>query len=156
MRAKRPPDPMKIQPPLIPVIDVVFDLLIFFLLIPSVCAPSGYLTTNLPESGSPRGSTVQTDVVRIRIEVRDANDTHGAEIRLADGNESLGVYDEKNNDVFRKLHDFLVRRQSEGVSSETPVLIAPTLACRQKYVVKAFDAAVEAGFKRINFAVPYE
>jgi biopolymer transport protein ExbD len=147
---------MKIQPPLIPVIDVVFDLLIFFLLIPSSGVSDGYLTTNLPESEGPNGGKAQKDEVRIRIEVLDANDTHGAEIYLTERNESLGVYNERDNDIFKKLHDFLVQRQSEGVSKETPILIAPSMACRQKFVVKAFDAAVEAGFKKIHFAVPYE
>jgi biopolymer transport protein ExbD len=149
MRTKRPPEAMKIQPPLIPVIDVVFDLLIFFLLIPSTGSSDGYLTTNLPESEGPVSSKQIKHEERIRIDILDVVDhPDQVEIIFAE-NKNLGG-------DFKALTDSLVTLGESGMSKETPILLAPTMACRQKFVVKGFDAAVTAGFKKIQFAVPYE
>jgi len=140
---------MKIQPPLIPVIDVVFDLLIFFLLIPSTSQSDGYLTTNLPESEGPVSTKKVIHEERIKIELLDSGvNAEKCEIILTETKELGSNFD--------ALRDGLIVLRSGGMSDKMPVLIAPSMACRQKFVVQGFDAAVAAGFKNIQFAVPYE
>jgi len=73
MFLKRPKAPLRIQPPLIPVIDVVFNLLIFFMLLPSTAAGEGYLTTNLPTSSGPVAGKPQLTEVRLRVQLYDVS-----------------------------------------------------------------------------------
>jgi len=149
MNAKRPPEAMKIQPPLIPVIDVVFDLLIFFLLIPSVSQSDGYLTTNLPTSEGPVSGKPVIHEERIKIELLDEGEKGEDVSIILNEVQQLG----KN---FAGLEAGLTELRGRGMSADMPVLIAPTMACRHKWVVKAFDAATGARFTKIQFAVPYE
>jgi biopolymer transport protein ExbD len=48
MNVQKPAEARRMQPPLTPMIDCTFNLLIFFLLAPSFSLSEGYLTTNLP------------------------------------------------------------------------------------------------------------
>jgi biopolymer transport protein ExbD len=151
MRLLPPPPAGRIQPPLIPVIDVVFDLLIFFLLIPSVAPSNGYLTTNLPEAGGGRDGGQQVDPGKlfVRIALQDEGPRSEDVSIVLNDTKDLGTR-------FDALRDGLIELRARGLSEHVAILIAPTQACRQKYVVQAFDAAVAAGFTDIHFAVPYE
>ena len=67
MRVKKPSDPAKMQPPMTPMIDCTFNLLIFFILSPSFDMTEGFLTTNLPTTSGPVAGKAQVNVVRIKI-----------------------------------------------------------------------------------------
>ncbi len=137
---------VKIQPPMTPMIDIIFQLLIFFLLTPSFQSHEGYLTTNLPKDQGPNPKT-QENMERIKIELLDeGNEGEGVSIILND-TQSLG-------DNFKGLRSALEGYRAQGLQPSHPVLISPTMAVRHKFVVRAFDAAVMARFTRIHFAVP--
>jgi biopolymer transport protein ExbD len=149
MKMRPPPLAGRMQPPLIPVIDVVFDLLIFFLLIPSVSTASGYLTTNLPSQGGPNPQGDLEDPVCVRIALLDEGP----------GSEKVSIVFNDKQELgtdFDALREGLVELRARGLSDRIPVRIEPTSGCRQKYVVQAFDAAAAAKFNTIQFAVPYE
>jgi biopolymer transport protein ExbD len=137
---------VKIQPPMTPMIDCIFQLLIFFMLMPSSAGREGYLTTNLPKDQGPNPTT-QTNMERLKIELLDeGNEGVGVSIILND-TQSLG-------DNFAALRAALEGYRAQGLQPTHPILISPTMAVRHKFVVRAFDAAVTARFTNINFAVP--
>jgi len=142
----------KIQLCMTPMIDIVFNLVIFFLLMPSFEATEGYLPTNLPDTGSRPGPlTRQPEPVRIDLWHAESapGDPGGARILL--NREPLKNIGELRAEL-KAVHD---RQAAEGKKPErTPVLIAPEATVWHKHVVAAFDAAVDAGFERIQFAVP--
>ena len=137
---------VKIQPPMTPMIDIIFQLLIFFLLTPTFQSHEGYLTTNLPRDQGPNPTT-QQNMERIKIELLDeGNEGEGVSIILND-TQSLG-------DNFDNLRAALEGYRAQGLQPSHPVLISPTMAVRHKFVVRAFDAAVMARFTSVHFAVP--
>jgi biopolymer transport protein ExbD len=133
------------QPPMTPMIDCTFNLLIFFLLTPSFATNEGYLTTNLPRQGGCPGP--EPPALRIKVELEAAGPgAEGVVIRLNE-TQSLG-------DNFGALAAALEAMRKQGLAAEFPVLIAPGSGVRHKWVVKAFDAAVASRYTNIQFAVP--
>ena len=138
----------KIQLCMTPMIDIVFNLLIFFLLMPSFEATEGYLPTNLPNTDGRDGPVMkQPEPVRIDLWQADA-DPEGVRILL--NRETVGNVGELRS----HLRDLRRRRPAAETGKDTPVLISPDMTVWHKHVVAAFDAAVDAGFKKIEFAVP--
>jgi len=129
-----------------PMIDIVFLLLIFFLLSPRTHTDVGYLTTNLPRQGPGCGFPYR-EPKALEIELRvPAVNSESVAIVLSHG-EALG-HD------FRGLLGRLADLRQRGLPADYPVRIRPWAACRYKWVVRAFDVAVAAGFANIQFTVP--
>jgi len=148
-RAERREQPKKLQPPMTPMIDVVFQLIIFFMLIPNQQAGEGYLTTNLPDTSGPVAGKRQIDVQRIKIELElPDNDNKGVNIVLNDRH----VFGRNFGGLLAALQGLKAR----GLPADHPVLISPWMGTRHKWVVRAFDMAVMARFTNIHFGVPYD
>jgi biopolymer transport protein ExbD len=128
-------------------IDIVFLLLIFFLLLPMPEAGQAYLTTNLPPFGGPNDEPFPGEprAVEIELHVPESNQD-GVGIVLNRGR--------RFGRDFRGLLAALEDLRHRGLPADYPVRIAPEGACRHKWVVRAFDVAVAARFNRIEFAVP--
>jgi len=142
-------DGAKMQPPMTPMIDCVFNLLIFFILTPSFSLTEGYLTTNLPAGPGPGVIEGPKWEYPLKIALHDAG-RRGEDVDIVlNDYQSLGS-------SFQALGAALRGFRVAGLSAECPVLIAPTAACRHKWVVKAFDEAVGARFDKVHFAVPSE
>ena len=135
----------KLEPPMTPMIDIIFQLLIFFLLTPTFQAHEGYLTTNLPKTG-PVAREQPPIPARIKIGLED---TYGPDeiVIVLNDTQVLG-----NN--FDTLKAMLRDYQGRGIAPDHPVLIAPEMSIKHKWVVKAFDVAILARFTNIHFAVP--
>jgi biopolymer transport protein ExbD len=136
------------QPPMTPMIDCVFNLLIFFLLTPSFAQGEGYLTTNLPQAEGPNPGTQVKLIERIKVSLEGADPNSENVIITLNDTQSLG-------DNFDQLTASLQAYRNQGIAPDHPVLIAPTMDCRHKWVVKAFDSAVASRFTNIQFAVPH-
>ena len=123
-------------------IDIIFNLLIFFLLTPTFQAKEGYLNTNLPKKGP---GTPTEERLKIFLEVPADNDEQVV-IFFRDDKVPLGGY----TDLYDKLRDLRQR----GYGEDKPILISPVAEVRHKWVVKAFDYTIWAGFKNIQFTIP--
>ena len=136
---------VKIRPPMTPMIDIIFQLLIFFLLTSSFPLHEGYLTTNLPRYSGPNdGRLPIPDMLKVGLVQRGAS---GSEVEIFfDGR--LVLPD------FRALEAELRGLRARGLAPDYPILIAPTAGVRHKWVVRAFDAITAARFRKICFAVP--
>ena len=147
MKIKRATKAAKMQPPMTPMIDCVFNLLIFFMLTPSSTS-EGYLTTNLPNNTGPVANRDQKDIKRIKIELI-AEGARGENVSIVlNETQNLGAN-------FEGLRAALEQLRAQGLPPDHPVLIQPDMATRHKWVVKAFDQAVASRFTAIHFAVPY-
>ncbi len=152
---ERRDEPEKLQPPMAPMIDIVFQLIIFFMLIPNQQAGEGYLTTNLPTTSGPVAGKPQIDVQRIKIELELPQNDEGVII------DNKGVNIVLNDsqvfgDNFGGLLAALQGLKTKGLPADHPVLISPWMGTRHKWVVRAFDMAVMARFTNIHFGVPYD
>jgi biopolymer transport protein ExbD len=137
-----------VVPNLAPMVDVIMVLLIFFLLGTSLDLVSqGVLQTELdPSSGPGAGARVEINPL-IRIALADLRAGQGARIFLLD--EPLG------DDDFDGLYRLLRDRRQAGADPANPVVIGAETTVRWKFVVKAMDAAVRAGFTNVQFAVSF-
>jgi biopolymer transport protein ExbD len=127
-----------------PMIDIVFNLVIFFLLMPSFQAVEGYLPTNLPGEG--RGPC-RTLLPGYRISLEADGEEGGVMIWL----------NGTRMDDFRELRvqlDAAAQRLGDEQRLEVPVVISPTTGTWHKHVVAAFDAAIAAGLPSIAFTMP--
>ncbi len=135
-------------PNLAPMVDVIMVLLIFFLLGASVnLVKEGALPTELDtKSGPSEGAAVQI-MPLIRIALQDVNKGESCDIYVMeqplDGND------------FDALYRFLRERRAAGADPENPVVIGGETTVRWKFMIKAMDAAVHAGFKNVQFAVSF-
>jgi len=156
MKIRKPSDPAKMSPPMTPMIDCTFNLLIFFILTPSFDLSEGFLTTNLPNYSGP-GIEGPHIPPHLKIELFDV----GPDGQYVDGakNEFCSITFNNTQNLggnFEALRAALEDKRNQGLAATTPVLISPTMACKHKWVVKAFDAAVAARYTKIQFSVPYQ
>ena len=133
-----------IQPPLTPMIDIVFQLLLFFLLACQFRANEGQIAANLPDISGKPPSIVSVDPIDITLR--------------ASGQDNLGVLiTVQHTDVplttAEELHSYLMQmKQRHGdQASEVPVTIKPLGNVRWNHVVNAFNQAIRADYKKVGF-----
>lgn len=144
-RKQRRREAGKLQPPLTPMIDVTFQLLLFFLLSTTFREQEGLIPGSLPQIGLP-DPIVSPDPVNIKVlPAGDANasaafEVSGAQTRIAGPAELVAE---------------LERRKGIG-GVKLPVLIAPMPEVRWEWVMEAYNAAVKCKFEKIAFASDQE
>jgi biopolymer transport protein ExbD len=135
----------------VPMLDVMFNLLIFFLITASFRSPEALLGARVPRSV---GVSAQASLplVPIRIYLEPSTHDGAMVIRvssavLADAT-SLSIVD-----GFQQLFGHLSRMKNQpGVTDQTPVIIAARNQAEWDQVVGAYNAAVRAQFKQVVFA----
>ncbi len=135
-------------PNLAPMVDVIMVLLVFFLLGASLnLVKQGVLQTELdPRSGPGAGAAVEINP-RIRIGLR--GDADADSVRILVMEEPLA------ENSFEGLRALLIEKRRAGADQSNMVVIGADTTVRWRHVVKAMDAAVQAGFKNVQFAVSF-
>jgi biopolymer transport protein ExbD len=135
-------------PNLAPMVDVIMVLLVFFLLGASLnLVKQGVLQTELdPRSGPGHRAAVEV-IPRIRIALRTAAEPESVRIFLME--EPLP------ENTFEGLRSVLLAKRRAGADADNMVVIGADTTVRWRYVVRAMDAAVQAGFKNVQFAVSF-
>jgi len=143
-REKRPQPKPKIQPPLTPMIDVTFQLLLFFLLTFTFREAEGQIPGSLPEEGT-GGISAQQQLDRpVIITLRPTGRYRESVIyEISD----LNVSPQNAKDLYTQL---LARANRVGL--DVPVVIKPNGNVRWEHVVNAFNQAIAVKFKNIGFA----
>jgi biopolymer transport protein ExbD len=138
-------------PNLAPMVDVIMVLLIFFLLGASLdLIKEGVLQTELdPRSGPGAGAAVRVNPL-IRIVLENADDGRGCNIYLNDTPFPANNFDALREELRRKADPRL-----GGADTSNPIVVGAQTNVRWKFVIKAMDAAVRAGFKNVQFAVSW-
>lgn len=153
--------PAKVEIPMAPMIDVIFQLLIFFLLNLRIVAPEGNYNLNMPVAG-PRAISTEQNLPEIKVGLR--SDREGNLIQLTFGSKDLG-----NDDVaFERLNNeilSIVGRPGNPLTKEVEVEIDADFETQYKYVVQAiskctgrYDAdnkQIARYIEKIKFAPPH-
>ena len=143
-RKQRPKPKADMQPPLTPMIDVTFQLLLFFLLTCEFRESEGMIPGTLPAKGNFTQVTSDTPPLEpITIKPRASIDRKSA------GYEMTGI--PTVLDGPQKLFDALMARKAALGSDEVPVVILPGNDVPWEFVVEAFNQAVRAQYKKIGF-----
>ncbi len=133
---------------LTPMIDVTFNLLVFFLLGTSFMQAEGSLSSRMARFGS-RSNTATLPVTPLRLLI-DPVDNAPGQVRLRIEN---SVYVPRD---YAELADVLVQLRSGGLGfdADTPVVIHAGDLVPWDHVVNAFNAARRAGYASVNFGAP--
>ena len=126
------------QPPLTPMIDVVFQLLLFFLLSCQFIQKEGVIPARLPEIvDGPQVRAITVTILPAGV------DRQGAVFRVAGDVAGL--------DSAEQLHARLAAIGRDPMLREAGVCIRPSGQVRWRHVVDAMNPAVRAEYKKVSF-----
>jgi len=133
-----------------PMIDIVFLLLMYFLLVGEFLPPEGLFEMDLPRSLE-RPQPVDALALPqppVRIEIRSTGDAPGAY--------SIAMTGPLPRDVSSYDQLYLALEGSKGrlLASEQAFVIAPAADTRWEHTLGVFNAILRAGYERVRFAPP--
>ena len=144
----RPEGPM--QPPLTPMIDVTFQLLLFFLLTFTFRQAEGQIPGSLPAAAAALSVDVpETMEIVLRPAPGATTEDRACSYLLRQGEQPI-----RQTTSPRQLYDLLeAQKQKLGEfgAAEVPVVIRAAKDVPWRYVVDAFNAAIRAEFQKIGF-----
>jgi biopolymer transport protein ExbD len=134
----------KYQPPLMPLIDVVFTLLLFFLVAARQRVAEGMIPANLPDlaRGPAAGATIRKTPLKITL-YAVGTDNMGVRMQVENSSQELA----NAGELYRYLSQV-----KNTLGADVPIVIRPTGNVRWEHVVNAFNQAVRAAFKTVGFA----
>lgn len=132
MQLTRQPATSKVDVPMAPMIDIVFQLLIFFMLNLKIVAPEGDFNVNLPKTGGPG---IESSAP-IRVGLR--SDADGNLIQLTLGTRNLGndaaAFERLNREILQ-----IIGRPGNPATAEVEVEIDADFETQYRYVVQAIS-----------------
>ncbi len=138
------------QPPLTPMIDVVFQLLLFFLLGCKFVQDEGQIKANLPDVSGPPNPSLVKEPVKIQLMATGVHD-EGVLIEVSGATDKTLANASEVWDLLVALRNQLEGGQEE---SDIPVIITPDERVQWKFVVDTFNHAVRAKYKNVGFSTP--
>jgi biopolymer transport protein ExbD len=138
---------------LTPMMDVMFNLLVFFIVTSSFTLPEGALEARLPKSvGVSASAAMAVPVVPIRIYLEAPTAGQVSVIRVSTSLKadaaSLNLAKDFE-DLYQLLGDL---KKRPGIGEGTPVIIAAKPDVAWDQVVNAYNAAIRAKYKNVVFA----
>ena len=137
---------------LTPMIDVVFQLLIYFLLATNFALGEQVFRLDLPDRTGSTNEVDPFDLMEEPLRIRVAStgpDGESLSISIE------GPFPQPAN--LMELEEFLRASRSSNAGfflEDHPVDIVPTPTTRWEHVVDVFNAAVRAGYTKVQFASP--
>jgi biopolymer transport protein ExbD len=132
------------QPPMTPMIDVTFQLILFFILTFEFRETEGTIPGTLPSKGTVAQETTDTpppDPIQIRVIPSQNRESATYEMTGV----SMAIQ------TVGELGKLLEQRQQQIGSKEVPILIFPSQYVPWGFVVEAFNQAKKAKFQKIGF-----
>lgn len=161
MKLTRTGAPSKVEIPMAPMIDIVFQLLIFFMLNLKIIAPEGDFNINLPSLTQTDGGDESVSTIKVGLQ----SDRDGNLTRLTLGGNNLG----NDNAAFERLNGEILKiigRPGNPLASEIEVELDADFECQYKYIVKAISSCtgrhdpqtkqVARYLEKIKFAPPHK
>ena len=160
---RKEPEPTG-QPPLTPMIDVTFQLLIFFLLTSTFSEDEGQIPGKLPAVGGGRGSVITPLTINISNDGEKAEyviEFNGSSteainagpIETGQGQESKDLQKQRNvggDELYERLKQL---KENDGLDLEKQIIkIEGNGDVQWKFMVQAFNAARRVGFAQVGFA----
>ena len=130
------------QPPMTPMIDCVFQLLLFFLLTCQFRVQEGQIKANLPNIAGPQmAPEIPVEPLRINL-TPQGSDNEGVVIDIVGNRSPSGM---------AELYGMLRELQDSG-GPDRPVIIKPLENVRWGHVVDAFNQAIRARYTNVGLA----
>ena len=142
-RAKRGRAKAKISVPMTPMIDVTFQLLIYFMLTTVFRQAEGQIPGTLPKAGAAGAATTEQLSSELKISLY-AEGQDGADVRYEIDRHTAALGSAK--ELHEALGDFM---DSDG--ADTRIIINAKSDVRWKYVVEVFNQVVANKFTNIAF-----
>jgi biopolymer transport protein ExbD len=131
-------------------IDVVFLLLVYFVVTANFATDEGVLSAKLPASPGLSRASVGPPKRPLRIVVSSAG-RHGYRIRIDGIGTAPGDFAQLAQSLTELQYD--PERGLRGpYKDDHPVIIEPDGAVRWQHVVNAFNAAIKARYRNVSFA----
>jgi biopolymer transport protein ExbD len=144
--------PVKFQPPLMPLIDVMFTLMLFFLIASTFRQQEGLIASTLPGKGGPVDAPEPVLTLDIPIYVQ-AIGGGGARYSTETGQTFDDYVGRDSNSAASGVYDYLAsRRKGLPTPENSQVIISPTGNVPWQYVVQVYNQAVRAKFVKVGFA----
>jgi biopolymer transport protein ExbD len=142
---------------LTPMMDVMFNLLVFFIVTSSFTLPEGSLEARLPRSvGVSASAAMAVPVVPIRIYLEASTTGEVQVIRVSTSLKSDAAslnLTKDFEDLYQLLGDL---KKRPGIGDSTPVIIAAKPDVSWDQVVNAYNAAIRAKYKNVVFAYSFD
>lgn len=170
-RKSKVADTDEVKLDLTPMIDIVFNLLIFFMTATKFRTEEGMIESFLPKNRGQAAGTPQIDLNDVRIRLlwydgsgRPTEAEKGGLVVLKIGDESFNAPGEfeahhypENSPLWGKLHEKLLAFKAgyKGSGEQgLPVIIDARKQVPTKFVISALNEVVRAGIKDVTFAAP--
>jgi biopolymer transport protein ExbD len=142
----------KVEVPMAPMIDVVFQLLIFFMLTLKILPPEGDFNINMP-IGAP--STSNTEILTPDIKIRLIANRDGSLADMRLGQNSLGndpdfVFQRLNNEVLK-----MIGRPGNPLTKDIEVEIDADHELHYEYTMKTVGAVMGKFNPATEEVIPY-
>jgi biopolymer transport protein ExbD len=152
----------KVEIDMTPMIDIVFQLLTFFLFNLKIVAPEGNFNINMPMGGNQAAASDSINTPDIKVGLR--SDTQGRLISLSIGGRNLGNDDAAFERLQREILT-IIGNPGNPNSKEVAVEIDADYECKYEYVIRAVSKCtgkMDPGKKemvryveKIKFAKPH-
>lgn len=129
-------------------IDVIFQLLIYFIITANFMIDEGTILASLPGNAAPPTEEPPPDVVPIKINMLSSNDGVTYKLEIDEG---MGVSRKEVNNV-SELYAYFNDRVGSDMKADDPVQINPQNDVRWQHVVNVFNACVRAELESVGFA----
>jgi biopolymer transport protein ExbD len=135
-----------------PMMDVMFNLLVFFIVTASFTMPEGLLEAKLPRSTGIAAQTLAIPLVPIKIFLEPSGSEKLSLIRV-----STSLHPDAASltlvQNFDQLFSLLEEMKSRpGITEKTPVIIAAKPEVTWNEVVEAYNVSIRARYKNVVFA----
>ncbi|MBI1826766.1 MAG: biopolymer transporter ExbD [Planctomycetes bacterium] len=142
MRSRRNSESIHLN--IVPLVDVTFLLMIFFVIAGAFERWEGMLESKFPRT---QGGGISTPLPLSPVTLRLQTTGQGADDFLAtvDGTE---IRTQSFEELATRLHDL---QQNPAYSSDTPVVVMSEPRVRWDHVVNAWNAALRAGYQNVVF-----
>jgi biopolymer transport protein ExbD len=137
-----------------PMIDVVFLLLIFFIVNTEFRVVEGVLPTKLPPDPGVSTTEPEKDLPPVRIVLTPNPDAIGREFTARISCADLGVTPQSPAHLTQLLEE-QKRRFEERWQRETPVIIRADSDVIYNDVVLVYDAVIAARMKKVSFGIDF-
>jgi biopolymer transport protein ExbD len=135
--ARRASGPSKVEVPMTPMIDIVFQLLIFFMLQLKILAPEGNFNVNMPigAPAPPKPDEIKTPDIKVRM----VADAAGNLAQLSIGSRNLGNDDQ----AFDRLNGAIlgiIGRPGNPLTKDVEVEIDADYELHYQYTIRAVSS----------------
>ncbi len=133
-------------------IDVIFQLLIYFVVTANFVINEGVITAKLPQGEGKPKQTSDLPPQRITIELLAGGDDTTVTIRW--GSNTFQSFGQLTAELAGRRFDPSIG-QTQGIyKPDNPIVIQPSATARWQHVVNAFNSAIAAKYTNVSFGKP--